>query len=274
MANITAIVLTKNEEKNIVKCINNLKRFCKDILIIDSYSTDKTLELCEKLKVKVVQRKFIDHSEQFNWALENSNINTEWIIRVDADEEFTDELINEIKEKIDNIPNNVSGIVLKARVYFMGKWIKHGGIYPLHLLRLFRTGSAYSEKREMDEHIVVKYGEIIKFNNDFINNSNNTLTQWIDKHNWYSNKELKAYLNRNNDLSTLADKQNMKRRWLKNKVFYKIPLFTRAKLYYLYRYYIKLGFLDGQEGKIFHFLQAYWYRFLVDSKIYEKKVKN
>lgn len=273
LKDITAIILTKNEEKNIMKCIESIKQFCNKIIVVDSYSTDKTEEICRKYGVKFVQREFIDHSEQFNWALDNIYIDTEWIIRVDADEEFTSELANEINESLSKVDSEIAGIILKRRVHFMGKWIKHGGIYPLYLLRIFRKGSAYSEKREMDEHIVLKYGDMCKFKYDFIDNNNNLLETWIEKHNWYSGKEVKARLNKESDVAVLATKQNMKRRWLKQNIFYRAPLFTRAKMYYIYRYYIKLGILDGKEGKIFHFMQAYWYRFLVDAKIYEKESK-
>ena len=267
--NLTAIILTKNEEYNIKKCLKNLKQFCDEIIVVDSYSTDKTKEICSAENVTFVEHQFINHSQQFNWALDNLNIESEWIIRVDADEEFTDELIEEISSKINNIDDNVNGIILKRRVYFMGRWIKHGGIYPLYILRIFRKGTAYSENREMDEHIVLKSGETLIFEHDFIDNNYKMLTDWIEKHNWYSTKEVNAYFNKKECNKELSSKQSLIRRWIKNNIFYKIPLFTRARLYFNYRYYIKLGFLDGEEGKIFHFLQAYWYRFLIDAKIYE-----
>lgn len=275
MLSLTAIILTKNEEKNISKCIKSISKIAENIVVIDSYSEDKTVQISESLGAKVYQHKFISHSDQFNWGLDNIEISSEWILRIDADEEFTLELVNELDEKLPNIQEEVNGIFLRRRRYFLGKWIKHGDVYPEKVLRIFRNGTARSEDRIMDEHIVVLSGETICLNNDLEDKDTKDLTFWINKHNWYSNKEAEEFLKKynNNKVNSIDENlfgtQRERKRWLKNKLYYNIPLFIRPIMYFIYRYILKLGFLDGIEGLIYHFLQAFWYRFLVDAKIYE-----
>ncbi|GEQ16849.1 MULTISPECIES: glycosyltransferase family 2 protein [Clostridium] len=276
MLSLTTIILTKNEENNIEKCIRSLDGLAERIIVVDSFSDDNTKDLALSLNADVYENKFISHSNQFNWALKNCNITSEWIFRIDADEEMTAELVEEFKDKIPKITEGINGVFLRRRRYFMGRWIKHGDVYPEKVMRLFRTGTAESEDRTMDEHIVLKFGDAIEFESDFEDKDTKDLTFWINKHNWYSNKEsaefIKIYTEQssNNELhGKILGNQCERRRWLKNKIYYKIPLFVRPVFYFIYRYFFKLGFLDGKEGLIYHVLQAFWYRFLVDSKIYE-----
>lgn len=276
MLSLTTIILTKNEENNIEKCIRSLDGLAERIIVVDSFSDDNTKDLALSLNADVYENKFISHSNQFNWALKNCNITSEWIFRIDADEEMTAELVEEFKEKIPQITEGINGVFLRRRRYFMGRWIKHGDVYPEKVMRLFRTGTAESEDRTMDEHIVLKFGDAIEFESDFEDKDTKDLTFWINKHNWYSNKEsaefIKIYTEQssNSELhGKILGNQCERRRWLKNKIYYKIPLFVRPIFYFIYRYFFKLGFLDGKEGLIYHVLQAFWYRFLVDSKIYE-----
>ncbi|QGH22040.1 glycosyltransferase family 2 protein [Clostridium butyricum] len=276
MLSLTTIILTKNEENNIEKCIRSLDGLAERIIVVDSFSDDNTKDLALSLNADVYENKFISHSNQFNWALKNCNITSEWIFRIDADEEMTAGLVEEFKEKIPQITEGINGVFLRRRRYFMGRWIKHGDVYPEKVMRLFRTGTAESEDRTMDEHIVLKFGDAIEFESDFEDKDTKDLTFWINKHNWYSNKEsaefIKIYTEQssNNELhGKILGNQCERRRWLKNKIYYKIPLFVRPIFYFIYRYFFKLGFLDGKEGLIYHVLQAFWYRFLVDSKIYE-----
>lgn len=284
MVDLTVIILTKNEEKNIEKCIGSFKGIAKRFVIVDSFSDDGTEKICKDLNktmkkdgisVDFYQNKFIDHATQLNWGINSTNINTEWVMRMDADEELLSELVEELKEKLPNISNDVNGIILRRRLIFMGKWIRHGGRYPELLLRIWRNGFGQCEQKIMDEHMILTSGKTVTFKNDLQDNNQKDLNWWIGKHNWYSNKEvldhqstIKEVINKSMNKSNTS-KQASKKRKFKNNGYYKLPLFFRAHLYFIYRYYIKLGFLDGKEGKIFHFLQAYWYRFLVDAKMYE-----
>ncbi len=287
MTDLTVIILTKNEEKNIEKCIKSFNGIVKRFVIVDSFSEDCTQQICKKLKkdlnqleiqLDFYQNPFIDHATQLNWAIENTNINTTWTMRIDADEELLPKLASEISEKLNTLSSNINGIILRRRLIFMGRFIKHGGRYPEYLLRIWRTGYGRCEQKIMDEHILISSGKTIIFKNDLQDNNQKDLNWWIHKHNWYSNREvldhqltLKKEIESDIENSSI---QARKKRLIKNKGYYHFPKFFRAHLYFLYRYYIKLGFLDGKEGKIFHFLQAYWYRFLVDAKLLECEKKN
>ena len=275
MTDLSVQILTHNEEKNIEKCIQSVLPLTDKIFVVDSGSTDKTVDVCKQYNVTVKHRAWTNYAEQLNWGLDNFDFKTNWIMRLDADEELTPGLIEEVKAFVVKPPENVTGVYVKRRVYFMGRWIKHGGYYPTWLLRVFKTGIGRCENLWMDEHIVVSEGKTIEIYQDLIDKNNKDLTFWTDKHNKYSNREVLDIINKiENSESTelsvsLNDGQASSRRWVKDKLYLKFPLFVRPFLYFIYRYFIRLGFLDGKEGLIFHFLQGFWYRFLVDAKYFE-----
>ena len=276
MNTIACIVLTFNEAKHLARCLESAKILTEKIYVIDCFSTDQTLEIAQNYGAVCIQHKWENYqARQFNWALENLPEKPEWILRLDADEYLTTELIVEIKEKLAKLECGITGIVLKRRFYFMAKWIKHGGYYPTYLLRLWRFGAGKYEDKWMDEHVKLESGGSISFENDFVDHNLNSLTQWIEKHNNYSTREAIEFLvNKFNlkQIDTIANfwgNKTERKRWLKEKFYFKLPLFVRPFLYYLYRYFLKLGFLDGKEGFIYHFLQGFWYRFLVDAKVYQ-----
>jgi glycosyltransferase involved in cell wall biosynthesis len=276
MKDITVIILTYNEEKHIERCINSVKPFAKQIFVVDSYSTDKTKKIVESSGARFYTHAFKNQSQQLNWALENLPIRTRWVMRLDADEYPTHSLVSEIIKKIDRIKENVNGIYIKRRVYFMGRWIQHGGYYPIYLLRIWKFGKAMCENKLMDEHILLSQGKTINFEHDLVDYNKNNLSWWIQKHNNYSTREAIELLNLKYGLFNYptmnTDKfnsQDKRKRWIKNNIYSKSPLFLRPVLYFIHRYFLRFGFLDGWEGLIYHFLQGFWYRFLVDAKIYE-----
>jgi len=286
MVDLTVIILTKNEEKNLQKCVESFRGIVKRFVVVDSLSTDGTKELAENLnrelqklgsRLDFYENPWKDYATQFNWGLEHTKITTAWTMRMDADEELLPELAEEIDKKLPGLPMETTGVILRRRVYFMGRWIKHGGRYPEKLLRIFRTGNAVCEQKIMDEHLILKHGKTVEFRNDLMDNNTKDLDWWTGKHNWYSNREvldrqmtIEHALQEESLLeSGESTKQAKRKRMIKNHGYYSLPKFFRSHLYFLYRYYIRLGFLDGTEGKIFHFLQAYWYRFLVDAKMFE-----
>ena len=282
MADLTVVILTKNEEKNLRKCVESFCGAAKRFVIVDSGSTDGTEVLCRQLDRELralgshldfFYHPWKSYADQLNWGLQNTQISTEWSMRMDADEELLPELAQEIKEKLDQLKVPVNGVVLRRRTIFMGKWIRHGGRYPELLLRIFRTGKAKCEEKIMDEHMILSEGTMLTFQYDLMDNNQKDLEWWTAKHNWYSNREvLDHQMSLEGD--TLQEEGGSSRqarikRVVKNGGYYKLPKFFRAHLYFLYRYWIRLGFLDGTEGRIYHFLQAYWYRFLVDAKMYQ-----
>lgn len=273
MADLTAIILTLNEEKNIRECIGSIQGLAKRIVVVDSFSTDNTVAIAQELGAEVLQHEFVNQAQQFIYALDTLEIDTKWILRIDADERFTEKSREELERLTsEHADDEVNGIVVRFEVSFMGKALRHGGIYPIKVLRIFKKGHAHMEARNMDEHIVINEGRSIEMKNDCLHQDFKSLYAWVERHNKYSNREVVDYFNRQNAQEGTALHGSAKfKRFVKFKIYYKLPMGLRAKLYYWYRYYLKLGFLDGKEGKIFAFLQAYWYRFLVDAKIYEKK---
>ena len=273
MLDLTVIVLTYNEELHIRRCLESIKQYASKIYVIDSYSTDKTVDICNDLGAIVLQNRWPgNHAEQFNWALDNLDIDTEWILRLDADEYLLPELIYELKEKLPKIPENISGICLKRRHIFLGKWVKKG-TYPVIILRMFRNGKGRCEQRLMDEHIILSDGDNITFKYDFVDHNLNNLTWWIDKHNRYSIKEAIVAISEEFGFTKTEGElsDNTKAKRAQKDKYYSMPLFLRAFVYFCIRYFIRGGFLDGKEGFLWHFLQGWWYRTLVDAKIFEIK---
>jgi glycosyltransferase involved in cell wall biosynthesis len=278
MKNLTVIILTYNEEENLEYCLKSVSGLAGEVLIVDSYSTDKTVEIAKKFGAEVFEHLFENQAKQFNWALENLEIKGDWILRLDADEYLTEELKAEIAEKLkDGVSEEISGFLIKRRAYFMGRWMKRGGYYPTWILRLFRKGKGKSEERAMDEHIVLLEGKSAKLKNDFVDEMRRSLEWWTAKHNNYSTREAEERIKIAEGKSEFSksglEGQAKRKRALKNNFYLKLPLFFRAFLYFFYRYFFRLGFLDGKEGLIFHFLQGFWHQFLIDAKIYEKKGK-
>ncbi len=279
---ISVIVLTKDEEVNLPQALQSVRHWVEKIFVVDSHSTDRTREIAHEFGAEVVEHDFVNQADQFNWALDTLKIETEWILRLDADEVMSKELWEEIVEAITAprtphpAPSRVNGYYLPRRVYFMGRWIRHGGYYPTYILRLFRKGFARSEERAMDEHIILLEGEARNLTNDFKDDNKKSLHWWIQKHNNYALREAKAIVEGEGEHALspgLFGSQAERKRWLKLNLYNRLPLFVRPTLYFLYRYFILLGFLDGKAGAIFHFLQGFWYRFLVDAKVYEMNRK-
>jgi glycosyltransferase involved in cell wall biosynthesis len=274
------LVLTLNEERHIKRCIESLMLVTKNIFIIDSFSSDSTVKVAESLGVSVYKNKWPgSHAEQFNWALENCPIETPWVMKMDADEIILPELAQEIKSKLPSIETSITGIYLKRRVCFMNHWIKHGGYYPTWLMRIWRFNAGKMEQRWMDEHVKLRDGKHLYFEHDIVDNNMNDLTWWTTKHNHYSVKEAADILNtiysfeKYDEIEPkLLGTQEQRKRKLKY-YYAKLPLFVRPLIYFIWRYFFKLGFLDGKKGLVWHVLQGFWYRFLVDAKLYEIKSK-
>lgn len=276
MADLTTIILTYNEEKNIRACIESIKEISKRIIVVDSFSTDKTVEIAKELGAEIFCNKWINYATQYNYAIKVADIKTKWIFRIDADERLTKQSAAEVQEICNKNQNTeINGIIVRFKVSFMGKELKHGGIYPFRKLLVYKNGKGKMENRNMDEHIILLEGRAVELTHDSLHRDYKNLTAWIDKHNKYSSREVLDYFNCNS-VNEYVEKLNTEaklKRFIKYHIYYKLPIGTRAHWYYLYRYYFKLGFLDGREGKIFAFLQAYWYRYLVDAKIYEAELK-
>ena len=275
MADLTAIVLTKNEEKNIAACIKSVAGFCKRVLVVDSGSTDRTVEIARSLGADVVEHAFTYYAAQFNWGIDNGNIDTKWTLRLDADERFTKEVIAHCEKLMAaHESDDVNGIVMQADFYFLGRLMKHGSTKKRKIM-VFKTGKGRIEDRKRDAHTELLCGTTVEIKERFLHDDFKDLNSYIARYNWYTIRELQDYLSFEQGSSATnvnTDKALLAQRKKKFGLYYKAPMFFRAWLWFVYNYYIKLGFLDGKEGYIYCYFECYWYRFLVDAKIYEQRV--
>lgn len=274
-APLTFIVITRDEELNLASCLESVARWAQEIFVVDSGSADRTLQIAEQYGAVVVSHPFETHARQWNWALDNLPITTGWILALDADQRVTPELQAEIEKKLSQSSagdEKVNGYYVKRRQIFRGKWIKHGGYYPKYLLKLFRPGEGWADEDDLVDHHFRVRGAVAKLSHDIIEDNRNEsdITTWIEKHNRY------AVLQAREEHSRVKEPEGLRAAfwgapderilWLKN-LWKRMPLYVRPFLYFLYRYFLRRGFLDGKQGFIFHFLQCFWYRLLVDIKL-------
>lgn len=272
MIDVTAVILTKNEEINLPECLESLKGFAKRILIIDSGSTDSTLEVAKNYGADVLNHSFENYARQFNWGLDNGNITTRWTLRLDADERLTPKLCEELDQLTRKHSfDDVNGIIMEAWLYFMGRKMKHG-CHNKRKLMLFKTGIGRIEDRRMDEHTVLSRGTSVCAKNRFIHYDFKNMTHWINKMNWYATRETQDYIEFINGKESHIEASDSVIHSTRNKKFglyYRFPMFIRCWLLFIYNYIFKLGFLDGREGFVYNYMYHRWYRTLVDAKIME-----
>ena len=277
MTSLAVVILTHNEARHIGRALASVRGIASQVFIIDSGSTDGTIDLARAAGATVMPHAWSNYAQQFQWGLDNAPITADWVMRLDADEIIEPDLASEIATKLPTLPPEVTGVNLKRKHIFMDRWIKHGGRYPLTLLRIWRRGKARIEQRWMDEHMLLSEGTTVVFDGGFADHNLNDLTFFTAKHNSYATREAIDVLNQKYDLfprdqaldsrSTAAAAAG--KRWLKEGLYNKLPLWAGPTFYFIYRYIFQLGFLDGREGLIYHALQGWWYRFLVAAKVAE-----
>ncbi len=275
---VSVLVLTRNEEAHISRCVESAKKLTPHVFVVDSNSSDNTVAIATESGATVTSGDFNRFADKLNWSLEHIDFPTRWVFRLDADETLTDALVMGLRKVIKEAATEVSGVYVRRQLWFMGHWIKYGGMYPTFSMRLWKKGAASCESRDLDEHMIMHSGRCIHVDLDVIDNPLSDLSSWISKHNSYSSSEALTALN-DGDGSTLIKPDlfgdfTARTRWFKVNIFYRLPLFVRPLLYFVYRYFLRLGFLDGKIGFVFHFLHGLWYRALVDAKIMELTQNN
>lgn len=277
MQDLAVVILTHNEGRHIARALESVSAIASQVFVVDSFSSDNTVELARAAGAIVLQNRFTNYARQFQWGLDNAPISAKWIMRLDADEIIEPDLVNEIINKLPTLPDDVAGVNLKRKHIFMNRWVRHGGRYPLLLLRIWRRGQGRIEDRWMDEHMVVWGGRTVTFEGGFSDHNLNDLTFFTDKHNKYATREAIDVLNQRLDLfprdqavnSESTSLQTALKRFAKERIYNRLPFTFSATAYFLWRYIFQLGFLDGRSGLVYHFLQGYWYRFLVGAKLME-----
>jgi len=276
---ITAVILCYNEAQNIRHCLESVAGFC-DIQVVDSHSTDSTMDICHEYTPKVVQHRYENHASQWQWALENLDIKTDWILALDADFVVSDGLKSRILEDLESVPANIDGIYVRHLYHFGGSLIRFGGTKH-YWLRIIRSGHAQADISEMVDFRFVVGRDTMRWPEHVMeyNRNDDDISVWLDKQDKFSIR--------------LAVEEEMRRRrlrswhrkpsffgntdsrfaWLRD-VWLRMPLFFRPVLYFFYRYVFALGFLDGRGGFLYHSLQGFWLRTIVDWKTLQMKERN
>lgn len=272
---LSVIILSFNEAIHIRRAVQSALTVADDVLVVDSHSTDSTVYTAREAGARVLRHKWVNYATQFNWALCHGDIHSDWVMRLDADEYLSEDLARMLQEVLRDAKEDVGAFEVNLRIIFLGKEIRHGGGSSLWLTRLWRNGWAHCENRWMDEHIVLERGSIQRIKCSIIHHSLKTLSWWIDKHNGYATREALDVLrdvydtNQSAGGSYTLNRQAARKRLTKVLLYEKLPMQLRAWAYFAYRIIVRIGFLDGPRGILYHTLQGLWYRLLVDAKLTE-----
>lgn len=273
---VSVIVLTHNEQASIADCLKSVVGWAEEVFVVDSGSSDRTLAIVREFTDKVVSHPFEDYSRQRNWAQEKLPLSCDWVFHLDAGERVTPDLAESLGSFFSGRDcAQVDGLMISRRAVFMGRSILHGGMYPVYHLRVFRRDKGRCEDRTYDQHFVVE-GRTRRLKGDLEDTLAPDLATWTMRHIRWASSEAVEQTRSRAEAAIAGVKPRLqgssieRRRWLRN-LYGRGPLFLRAFLYFVFRYFLLLGFLDGVEGLIFHFLHACWYRFYVDATIWEAR---
>ena len=278
-APVSVLIITYNEEANIARCLESV-RWASEVFVVDSFSTDRTVEIAKSLGAKVYLHPFESYAKQWNWAFDNLPFSHEWALVVDADELIPRALAEEIGRVLRQPKNAMDGFYLNREFFFLGRSLRHGGLYPNWHLRLVKRQQARYEVRPINPHIVVN-GPTGSLKEPFEHRDNRPVSAWIERHNAYSDLEAEEYFSERfrggyeaSIPARLWGTQPERKRWIKLHVWNRLPLLVRPFLFFFRNYFLKGGFLDGREGFIYHVLWSFWVRFLIDAKIIEREIRN
>lgn len=271
---ISVVVLTFNSELTIGKTLECARSVSDDIHVVDSYSHDRTLQIAESYGARIVQHPFVHYGDQRNWAMDNLPFKHGWQLHLDSDEFLSPALIAAIDALKKNGGDGADGFYLPRLTRFLGREIRHGGHYPTWHLRLFRSGAGRCESRRYDQHFILS-GAARRIDAPMIDDNRMSLKEWTDRHNRWSDAEVEEILHPTLEgviEGQLRGGTPMQMKRALRRLFLRLPLFVRSFAFFIYRYFLLLGFLDGGPGLIYNVLQTFWYRFLIDAKLYERSL--
>ena len=271
---ISVIILTYNSERTIANTLKAVHPLSDDIHVVDSFSGDDTCAIVRAFGVNLVQHPFINYSAQRNWASSNLPLKHEWELHLDADERLSEQLASELFVlKGIHPPAHINGYCMPRLIHFLGRPITHGGMFPIWHMRLLRRGYGHCEEREYDQHFIVE-GATAKLYGCFIDDIRMPLTEWTARHNRWSDievRELSSQARASGLRSSLTGNPLERKRYFR-KLYERLPPFGRSFALFAYRYLLRGGFLDGKEGLVFFCLQTFWFRFLIDAKLFEQRL--
>ncbi|HLW79072.1 MAG TPA: glycosyltransferase family 2 protein [Terriglobia bacterium] len=275
-APVSVLILTRDEELNIAHCLESV-RWAAEVFVVDSLSTDRTAEIARSLGAKVYAHDFQGYARQRNWALDHLPFSCEWVLMLDADERVPQALAEEIHSVLGQDSDPRVGYYIAPRLFFLGRWLKHGGLYPTWLLRLYKRSAARVEERHVNEHVMLD-GAAGYLTQPFDHVDRRPLGHWVAKHNRYADLEAEDYLRERSRPGlersipvSLWGSQAGRKRWIKLRVWNRLPVLLRPFLFFWRNYLFKGGFLDGRAGFIYHVLWSFWYPFLVGAKVVEQE---
>lgn len=265
------VVLTFNSEDTLGATLAQARKLSDEIFVVDSFSTDSTQSVAASFGARVFQHPFEHYGAQRNWAIDNLPVTRPWQLHLDADEVMDDELVQSILDLADNPPHN--GYFVPRYVRFLGRVMRHGAMSPTWHLRLFRSGAGRCEDRRYDQHFLLLSGSSGQLRGVMIDNVAMSVSEWTARHNRWADGEVAeifAAQSANRLQPNLFGTPSQRKRFLRQR-YDRMPLFVRPFLLFFYRYVLRLGLLDGKEGFIFWTLQTFWFRFLIDAKIWERR---
>lgn len=273
---LSVIIITFNAGSDIILCLESISSWAGEIFIVDSFSTDNTIDLARRYTPNIVQHPFEGFAAQRNWALENLPLKYEWVLFLDQDEQVMPDLAEEI-QKVVSSDSAQAGFYIKRRFIFMRRWLKHGGYYPGAVLRLFRRKLGHVVDAGLREYVVIR-GEVSWLHHDMIHESVKNLSEWIAKHDRYADVEAAEMFSKAGQMNmgifgSEHKLEGRRRLWLRRQIWDRLPILIRPLLLFTYRYVFLLGFIDGTPGLIYAFLHDLWYPFLIDAKYKERLLK-
>jgi len=263
----SVLILTRNEEANLSDCLKSVDR-CNDVVVFDSFSTDRTVEIAKAAGARVVQRRFDNYANQRNHALRDVKFTHPWIYLMDADERVPEDLRDEMLAAVRNAPDDVAVFRLRRKDMFMGRWLRRSSGYPTWASRLVRVGRVWVE-REINEELHTD-GKVAKLKGHFIHHPfNKGIAFWLERHNRYSTMEAEALVKETRmpmRWSGICNRDPVVRRKALKQLAYRLP--CRPALVFCYLYFVRMGFLDGEPGWHYCHLRAI-YEYMIDLKVQE-----
>ena len=280
LCSLAVVVLTYNEELNLPACLASVQGLSPNLVVVDSGSTDRTLAIAAEYGAQIFSHPFEGHTRQWTWALQQLGPGIEWVLGLDADQRLSMDLRAELVELFTDGGSRLrthDGFYLNRRQIFRGQWIRHGGYYPKHLLKLFRLRKVRLDERDLVDHHFYVSGKSGELRHDLIedNRKEADIAFWFSKHIGYAELHAREELSRRRGGDrawpippAFFGSPDQRVVWRK-RLWYRMPLYARPFVYFLYRYLVLGGVLDGKQGFIFHFLQGFCYRLLVDIRLAE-----
>ena len=269
---ISAVVLCCNEDVNIRHCLQSVHDFC-DVFVVDSGSTDQTVQICREFTSNIYSHEYVNHATQWQWALTELPLHTEWVLALDADFVVSDRLKADLAERLPFLEDDVAGLYVRHRYVFGGGAIRFGGTKQ-YWLRVVRVKRASADTSDLVDFRFVVQGKTERLRSDVTeyNRHDDDISTWLRKQDKFSLRlAIEEELRRRRALAwqkapRFFGNSDERITWLRDR-WLSLPLFVRPVLYFLYRYVLALGFVDGRAGFLYHFLQGWWLRTVVDWKI-------